>query len=361
MRFIGNKENLVDWIYSVIEKKGIEGNRFFDFFSGTTNVGRYFKSREYEIISSDLLYSSFVIQKAYLENNIFPKFKKLLEILKIETKSLFNNELDIVFEYLNNLKGVDGFIYQNYTPGGTYNLERPRKYFIDENGRKIDAIRKQIEQWHVDKLISENEYFILLAGLIESVPFYSNILGVYAAFKKDWDTRAMKPFELKPIRLITSNQKHIAHNLDSMELLEKYNYDIIYLDPPYYQRQYAPNYHILETIAKYDNPVIKGVTGMRDYKAQKSNFCITNKALIELEKILQSDKYKYLILSYNNEGIMPQSQIINTMKKYGVLEIKEYDYLRFKSNNNGKSKTKKYIKEQLYILTRSPLHKKNLA
>lgn len=49
------------------------------------------------------------------------------------------------------------------------------------------------------------------------------------------------------------------------------------------------------------------------------------------------------------------------MKKYGVLEIEEYDYLRFKSNNNGKSKTKKYIKEQLYILTRSPLHKKNLA
>ena len=53
--------------------------------------------------------------------------------------------------------------------------------------------------------------------------------------------------------------------------------DIAYVDPPYNQRQYVPNYHVLETIARYDSPALKGVTGMRPYDSQRSDFCIKNK------------------------------------------------------------------------------------
>ncbi len=352
MRFIGNKEKLVEWIYSKIQEKEIKGKRFFDFFAGTSNVGRFFKTKDYQVVSSDLLYFSYVLQKAYIENNEIPKFEKLLQSIKIQSKTLFASELDLVYGYLNNLQGVDGFVYKNYTPEGTKNLEQPRMYFIDENGKKIDAIRQKIEEWKIENLINENEYFILLTVLIESVPFYANILGVYAAFKKDWDVRALKKLELKPIKLLQNEQKNYAFNQNSVELLDKFEFDIIYLDPPYNQRQYAPNYHLLETIAKYDNPEIKGVSGMRNYEKQKSGFCNKDKALIELKKILQSKNYKYLLLSYNNEGIMPQDKISKLMKKYGNLQLVEYDYLRFKSNNNGQAKNKKYIKEQLYILTK---------
>ena len=146
-------------------------------------------------------------------------------------------------------------------------------------------------------------------------------------------------------------------NQSSLELLENYPYDIIYLDPPYNQRQYAPNYHILETIAKYDSPTIKGVVGMRNYDNQKSNFCNKTKALNDLELICKSKNYKYILLSYNCEGIMPQNSILEIMQKYGDVKIEEYDYPRYKSNNNGKSKYKKFIKEQLYILTNTTYDK----
>jgi adenine-specific DNA-methyltransferase len=233
-------------------------------------------------------------------------------------------------------------------------------YFTDDNAKKIDAIRIKIEEWKNKDFINENEYFILIACLIESVPFYSNILGVFAAFKKDWDKRALKPFLLKPIKIFQDNKDHFVFNQSSLELLKNYKYDIIYLDPPYNQRQYAPNYHILETIAKYDNPKIKGVTGMRNYDNQKSNFCNKIKALNDLELICKSNNYKYILLSYNCEGIMPQDDILKIMQKYGSVKIEEYDYLRFKSNNNGESKHKKYIKEQLYILT-NKTHNKSLS
>ena len=352
MRFIGNKEKLVEWIYSEIQQKEIKGNRFFDFCAGTSNVVRFFKAKNYQVISSDLLYFSYVLQKAYIVNNEIPKFEKLLQSINIKSNKLFASEFDLVYEYLNNLTGIEGFIYKNYTPEGTKHLKQPRMYFIDENGKKIDAIRQKIEQWKIEQLLNENEYFILLAVLIESVPFYANILGVYAAFKKDWDVRALKKLDLKPIKLLQNEQKNYAFNKNSVELLDKFEFDIIYIDPPYNQRQYAPNYHLLETIAKYDNPKIKGVSGMRNYEKQKSNFCNKVKALLELEKILQSQNYKHLLLSYNNEGIMQQDKITKLMEKYGDLQIVEYDYLRFKSNNNGQAKNKKYIKEMLYILTK---------
>lgn len=353
MRFIGNKEKLLDRIYQTVLSTGTKTGVFCDFFSGTSNVGRFFKEKGFKIISSDLLYFSYVLQKAYIENNGEPEFKKLLAKIGTTKNKLFPSRFDSVREYLNQLEGIDGFIYQNYTEEGTKDQKYQRKYFIAENGKKIDAIRTKIEEWKDKKLIKENEYFVLLATLVESVPFYANISGVYAAFLKNYDPRALKRFELKPISFYPGTKKHIVYNQDSMKLVSKLNTDILYLDPPYNERQYAPNYHLMETIARYDSPQIRGVTGMRNYDDQKSDFCNKNNALKALDEIAKTAKYKYLILSYNSEGIMPEESIMNTLKKYGEVVLQNGDYLRFKSNNNGDSKHKKIIQEQLYVLHRS--------
>lgn len=350
MRFIGNKENLLDKIYYILQEREIKGNSFFDFFAGTTNVGQFFKKKGYQVFSSDLLYFSFVLQKAYIENNQELNFEKLLQNIPIQSNLLFSNPLTQVVDYLNSLPLQEGFIFQHYTPEGSANLVQPRMYFSNENGKIIDTIRIQIEKWKTENLISENEYYVLLACLIETVPFYANISGVYAAFQKIWDPRAVKRMILRPISFVLGNKENQVFNENSVNLVEQIETDILYLDPPYNQRQYAPNYHLLETIAKYDNPEIKGVSGMRPYQNQKSQFCNAENALIELDKIAKKSKYNTLIMSYNTEGIMPQKNIISILKKYGKLELVEFDYLRFKSNSNGESKTKKFIQEQLYIL-----------
>lgn len=350
MRFIGNKENLVEKISQIMQQNNIKGGSFFDFFAGTGNVGKYFKKLDYQIYSSDLLYFSYVLQEAYIVNNRDPLFDNLLNKINVKNNSLFSTPLLLVIDYLNHIEPVEGFVFENYTPGGTSHLEIPRMYFSDGNGKKIDAIRQQIESWKNDKLINSNEYFILLACLIESCPFYANITGVYAAFQKKWDTRATKKFILRPIEIILNKKENFSHNKNSVDLLDDIRADIFYLDPPYNQRQYAPNYHLLETIAKYDSPIIKGVAGLRSYENQKSNFCNSTKALNELSKIARDGNFKTLVLSYNSEGIMPQDKILSTLGEYGNVELFEFEYLRFKSNNNGESKTKKHILEQLYIL-----------
>jgi adenine-specific DNA-methyltransferase len=355
MRFIGNKEKLVGWIYGELQARNISGTTFFDVFSGTANVGKFFKSNGYQVFSSDLLYFSYVLQKAYIENNVEPKFIGLAKYISDKQRGvLFDTEtpLGLVINHLNQITGIKGFIYKNYSRQATLHLEKPRMYLSEDNAKKIDAIRVKIEDWKHNKVINEAEYYVLLACLLESVPYYANISGVYAAFQKKWDRRALKDFRLREIKLINNKQENMAFNCDSVKLIDQIKTDVIYLDPPYNHRQYAPNYHLLETIAKYDNPEIKGVAGLRDYSQQKSKFCNKTRALEELCKISTSENYKYLVLSYNSEGIMPSEDIVSILSEVGNVELVEFDYLRFKSNNSGLSKSKKYIKEQIYILKR---------
>ncbi len=353
MRYIGNKENIIDKIYQILSANGVVGESFFDFFSGTTNVARYYKKLGYTLFSSDVMFLSYCLQKAYIENNEEPTFEKLMPIVTNEAvNSLFATPLEIVVGFLNKTLDVQGFIYNNYTPEGTKNLLQPRMYFSPENGLRIDAIRQQIEKWNCDGLLRENEYYILLACLIETVSFYANVAGVYAAFHKKWDPRAVKRLRMRAIKIYDNKKKNSVYNANSLDLLEKIEADIFYLDPPYNNRQYLPNYHLLETIAKYDNPTISGVTGMREYNGQKSSFCNAKTALRDLDLVAQKARCKYLVMSYNSEGIMPQNDIIGVLSKYGNVKLEQFQYTRFKSNNNGLSQTKKHVLEQLYILTK---------
>lgn len=344
MRFIGNKENLVEKIAFSMKKSNVIGNTLFDFFSGTVSVGRFFKKKGWKVFSSDILYFSYCLQKAYIENNSFPEFEKLLSQLKYKSSDLFASPLDTVIEYLNTLPGKEGFVFSNYTPKGTEALQIPRMYFSSENGKKIDAIRTQIEDWRILGIIDENEYFILLAILIESVPFYANISGVFAAFQKKWDPRATKPFYLRKIKLCEGKHQNKAYNKDSMSLLSTVSADVFYLDPPYNERQYAPNYHVLETIAKYDNPILKGITGMRDYSKQKSDFCNKEKAGKCLEKILNEAQCSSIVLSYNSEGLLHKDEILSKMSAFGRVDFYNVPYSRFCSNlNTEKSNISEYI------------------
>lgn len=351
MRYIGNKENIVEQIYNILNQNGVSGKTFFDFFAGTTSVSRFFKSKGYSICSSDFLYMSYCLQKAYIENNSEPTFDKLISFIPNNcSNSLFQSPLDIVIGYLNSLEPQKGFIYRNYTPEGTKELSIPRMYFSNENGQRIDSIRQQIETWYKEGYLLESEYFILISCLIETVSLYSNVSGVYAAFQKKWDPRAIKTLELRPIAIYNNNLINKVYNIDSMKLLDKIDVDILYLDPPYNERQYLPNYHVLETIAKYDSPDIHGVTGMRSYKEQKSRFCNSKTALEDLAQISEKARFKSLVLSYNSEGIMSHDSIIDVLSQFGSVKVAQFEYMRFKSNNNGSARNTKHVFEQVYIL-----------
>lgn len=339
MNYIGSKYSILSYIDEVIEdftesKKNIT---FCDIFAGTGVVSKYFKEKGYNIIANDIQYFSFATLKGLVENSDELKFEKL-------TKKHIDP-----FICLNGLNGKKGFIYKNYSLGGTKKNEFKRQYFSDENARKIDACRIKIEKWKKKQLITENEYYYLIACLIEASDKVANTASVYEAFLKDLKKSAQKSIIITPIEYSFKNKKYEIYNEDSKNLIKNIKGDILYLDPPYNNRKYDTNYHILETIALYDNPKIKGKTGVRVEDSKKSNYCIKDKATLELEDLIKNAKFKYILLSYNDEGIIPMEEIENIMKKYGTYKRYEKKHKRFKSDNNREYK-KNYTIEYIHCL-----------
>lgn len=337
MRYIGNKTNLLKNINEVI-KDNCDGNEkvFCDLFSGTSSVARFFKNR-FKIISNDILYFSYVLQKATIENNEVPSFKKIKNKLNTE------NILDYLETTSIKNKKYNTFIHDNYSPNDTCE----RMYLTPENAKRIDYIRTTIEKWKKENLINENEYFYLLATLIEGVPFVSNITGTYGAYLKDWDKRALNQFEMIRLNVIDNNEENECYREDANELIKKITGDILYIDPPYNSRQYLPNYHLLETIARYDKPNIKGKTGIRTYDKEKSNYCIKAKVYSELEELICNARFKHISMSYNQEGILKKEEIEHILKKYGEKNTYKFYKIPYKQYQN--KLTKKIEKHYEYI------------
>ena len=221
-----------------------------------------------------------------------------------------------------------------------------RQYFSDINGKKIDTIRSKIEEWYYSQEIGDNLYYFLLASLVESADKVANTASVYGAFLKHLKKSALKELVLEPAYFIENDNSHQVFNMDSNELIKEICGDILYLDPPYNQRQYSSNYHLLNTITKYDTFVPKGKTGLREYK--RSNYCKKNEVKQVFEELIRNADFKYIFLSYNNEGLMSSDYIRAIMKKYGKYDLAIKEYQRFKAdkteNRNHKAdKTFEYL------------------
>jgi adenine-specific DNA-methyltransferase len=335
MNYIGSKKSLLEFleqsIYKVVGKRDFI---FLDLFAGTGVVGQHFKSKGHKIIANDLQYYSFVLNKNYIENHKILKFLGLEEELS-ELKSYdYKKRASFICKFLDNLELTEGFIYNNYCLGGTKSKKIQRQYFSDKNGKKVDTIRKKIENWKEGSKINDNEYYFLLTTLIENIDKVANTASVYGAFLKQLKKSAQKDFVMQPANFILNDKEHSVFNTDIEELVSTVKGDVLYLDPPYNQRQYAPNYHLLETIAKYDNPKIKGKTGLRDYSNQKSKFSQKKEVLQSFENIIQKANVKYIFLSYNNEGLMTEEEVRTIMSKRGEYGVFKKEYNRFKADKS---------------------------
>lgn len=338
MRFIGSKILLLDNIKQVIDENAPTATSFCDLFSGTACVARYFK-QWYEVYSNDLLFFSYVLQKSTIENDSIPPFLGVKSITNGINPIEYLNALTL--EEMEHLESEKRFFLNTYAPKGN------RMYITDENAFRIDYARNTVENWMETEVITENEYYYLIAAIVEGIPFVSNISGTYGAYHKIWDSRSHKKFKLITLGVITNNKDNKCFNEDGVELLNKISGDILYLDPPYNARQYLPNYHVLETAAKYDFPEVRGVTGQRPYEAQKSNFCSKKLVIGEFTKLMENAKFKHIILSYSTDGLMSVDEIESIMKQYGkedTYKAYEIPYRRYKSRDLTKQdKLKEFL------------------
>ncbi len=310
MNYIGSKHKLSSFIFDTVTSvcgNDLSQNIFCDLFAGTGIVGRTFKPHVKQVIANDVEFYSYVLNRNYIGN-----------YTEITSENLLSQ--------LNDLEGEKGFIFNNYSEDG----EAGRLYFTSENGQKIDAARQQIETWQKNAAIDENQYYFLLASLLESADKVANTASVYGAFLKKIKTSAAKKIVICPATFQKTDHSHHVFQKDSNILIKKIEGDILYLDPPYNARQYGANYHLLNTIAKKDTFIPKGKTGLRTY--YKSDYCKKGEVLQSFTELIENAQFKYIFLSYNNEGLMSRDEVKTVMKRFGKYSLETKKYQRFKAD-----------------------------
>jgi adenine-specific DNA-methyltransferase len=317
LNYIGCKNKLFNNIYSILQDNipDIKEKTFSDLFMGTGIVSYNMLEKCKSIHANDLETYSFYIGNAILKCN-------------------YSTKLENIIEDCNNLPEIEGLIYKNYSP----NESCDRMFFTNENAKKGDAIRTYINQLLDSKKINTNEFYFLVASLIVSIDKVANTTCVYGAYLKTFKESSKKKLVLNPIHknTVIKTQNNIVTN----DFAEKIDYksdtfDITYLDPPYNHRAYSSNYFVLNFIANYDPLIIpRGKTGLFD--KNQSDFSKKSKVKEAFINLINNVKSKYIILSYNNEGLLSEEELKDILLKKGKIKLYKIKYNKFKSQKNVK-------------------------
>lgn len=342
-KFIGAKTGLLDFIDQVVTERAPDAATAADLFAGSSVVAHRLAQRGMAVLANDHLYSNYLAARAFL------------------TTHAGNADLERVAEriaQLNALPGEPGYASRHF--GGTY--------FTPENAARIDAIREQIARWRAEGRINGQEEALLITSLLYAADKVANTCGQYDAYLKHLgrpayaadgthlvDACVYHRLELALPVPLPDGERHRAACCDANELASRITADLVYLDPPYNTRQYVDNYHVLENIARWEKPPVCGKTAKFDRRALKSRYSSRVHAGAALADLIRRLRCRHILLSYNNEGIVPDSCIATVLKERGEVEVYSRDYSVF-GNGAGRSRRRPIVERLFHCrVTRPPI------
>ncbi len=354
--YMGNKRKIIPYISDIIdelEKKEGHKLKMGDGFSGSGVVSRLFKMKADSLYSNDLAGYSVTLNKCFLEN---PNKNTITDIHKyIE---LANKHVDSTDLNKNNM-----FISKHWSPQGTIN-ENHRVYFTEENGKRIDLYRDYINT------VPEHIQPFLLAQLIIKSSIHNNTNGQFSAFFKDKTAKFGKyggdkgvdykrittPITLENPVLFNNNCKTYISQADTNVWCKKIpELDLVYYDPPYNKHPYNIYYFLLDIINNWDKTIKVPSTNRGQPKDWKqSHYNSIKHAKDAFSELICNTNSKYILLSYNDGGIISIDDIDSILDKMGEVSkipINHKVYNRLKGISNYKRKQEyKDVKEFLWLL-----------
>lgn len=353
--YLGNKRSLLDFIGTALTdvKNQLHKDKLsiFDVFSGSGIVSRYFKQHANLIIANDLETYSNIINTCYLSNSTERNEKQLQEIYAFLTNSLHEAEKTNSWH--------TGIISENYSPKDDTHIEKnERVFYTTRNAHYLDTARNLI------KKLPQNTQAFFIAPLLSLASVHTNTSGVFKGFYKNKDTglgefggkgknalsRIMANMEL-PYPIFSNfdcDTKILQGDANSI-IKAVPEVDIAYIDPPYNQHPYGSNYFMLNIIANNKmSEKISNVSGIStDWNRSAYNY--TKTAANTLEDLVRRIQAKFVLISFNSEGIITLEEMKEILSQYGKLTIFESNYNTFRGSRNLHNRAK-HVVEYLFLL-----------
>jgi adenine-specific DNA-methyltransferase len=321
-RYLGGKSKLLPWIENEIHSALARKPRsFFDVFAGTGVVGYHFAKLGIPIAASDLLLHNYFGLQTFME-------PASLNIESLGEKLL----------HLQTLKGKKNYFSEHFG----------NNYFSLDNAKLIGSVREEIDVIST----SAHERAALITSLIYATDRVANTVGHYDAFHRR--QKIVSPIKLKlPLINEKMNKENTTYCEDSLHVAGKISVDVAYLDPPYNSRQYSDAYHLLENLAAWEKPEVKGVARKMDRTHLKSNFC-GKSAPEAFDEIVQRLSARLIVVSYNNtneslnsrsNAAISDESLINSLRRRGPVITRE---MAFNGFTTGKTEKRNHT-ERLFI------------
>jgi adenine-specific DNA-methyltransferase len=358
---IGNKRKLVKHIYEAAKDvcKNLKKDKLkiMDGFAGSCVVSRQLSYLASEIWTNDLEKYSYLMARCNLITPSSADQERIYNHIDVM------NKLALEGPFIEN-----GIISRLYAPKITTDIkEGERCFYTRENALIIDTLRDYIE-----KNVEENLKVYCLVPLLCRASIHANTAGVFKGFYKKNGIghfggtgenaleRIMAQIRLDyPVWNNNNKFNAFCSQRDINELIEEapYNndtmFDLIYLDPPYNQHPYGSNYFMLNIIADNKEPTdISKVSGIpSDWN--KSVYNKSGEAIEFMTHLLDEGlrKSRYLLISYNNEGIISDAEWDELLKHYTVKKY-EIKYDTYKGSRNLGDRNDKVL-ERMFLVSRT--------
>ena len=301
IKYAGSKLKLLPYILKLTRQT--KAKTVLDGFSGSTRVSQAFSKCGYKVIANDLAAWSEIFARCYLQSP-YPKgyYEKLIQ-------------------HLNTIAPKDGWFTEHYggerNGGNAIQSDGLKKPWQIHNTRKLDGIRREIDRLSLSPI----EQAVALTSLVLALDRVDNTMGHFVSYLSAWSPRSYNDLVLHVPEIFLAKQKNEVIRGDVFEICGS-DADLAYFDPPYGSNnekmppsrvRYASYYHLWTTVCLNDFPDLFGKAKRRiDTSDKVANSVFeefrknpqTGKfiAVEAIERLIQSTKARWIILSYSSGG-----------------------------------------------------------
>jgi adenine-specific DNA-methyltransferase len=299
IKYIGSKRTLVPLIQDVARRLPV--STACDLFSGTTRVGQGLRGIGLEVVSNDIASYSEVLGQAYI----------------VADERVDRARIRRLLAELSRLPPAPGYFTRTFCEDA--------RYFQPRNGARIDAIRPAIDALAVDPV----ERGLLLTSLMEAADRVDSTTGLQMAYLKSWARRAFNDLELRePVAV--DGPSGSVERMEANALAPALETDLVYIDPPYNQHRYLGNYHVWESLIRWDCPETYGIANKRiDCREPGSDYNSRRRAGAAFDGLLNALDVPWLLVSFNNEGYHDPDHVHERLADHGYVSSIEVDFKRY--------------------------------
>ncbi|MBX6747411.1 MAG: DNA adenine methylase [Acetobacteraceae bacterium] len=304
IKYIGSKRALLPHILAAVRAAAEPGAVVADLFSGTARVGHALKGAGYRVLANDHNAFAHTLATCYVQADAERWAEAARKILAD----------------LQRLPGRAGWFTETYCIRS--------RYLHPSNGERVEAIREAIIALSAEPELEA----VLLTSLLEAADRVDSTAGLQMAYMKQWAARALNPLELRLPKLLPRPESGpcAAFRGEAEEVAATLDCDLAYLDPPYNQHSYLGNYHVWETLVRWDRPEVYGVACKRiDCRSRTSAFNSRRGIGPALERTIAALRCRTLVVSFNDEGYLHRAALEAMLAERGHVQVIEIPYGRY--------------------------------